>query len=540
MANLTTLDEEPEHTIKFIEILDDAKTGQRQFFTGNLVQDQLPTWLKRPAKEIHLTTRIIFVVPLQHDTRVFRLQSIPSPAAATKQPTTSSDQPPPLNPFKHYTQGQGLSKPALTSRKSTFQPTPISERVQQTIDESLCLPRAYSRILHRGLGASLKFATPTCSEGFVLQCRPVGAWHFSLSAMIHPPPLPSHVFVYGLLEHEFLALAGALEEPEYLQISAHLIPALFLIGKRAENAADALRNCVVSLREIQQYLDDDTDGTHPVPVEDLNFSTRNTFAKDDNWLFGLDLKKTTARITHLSSELAFHKAESRVGLAMLKILKSTCSKTAKTLETRAPDSTLLAACYTDMMIVQELESYFHSMDTEAERYARSADAQRETVYALIAQKDNMLNMQGTKASLRAAESSREESNAMKLIAQSTAQDSASMSVITIITVVFLPGTFTATFFSTSFFNFQPTGSGSGRHVSPWLGLYWCITIALTLFTLFIWWFFARRRQQRIEKSLARTSGDLFSTQTVAPTVQPRPLRPLLSQPYNWASLAGDE
>lgn len=254
----------------------------------------------------------------------------------------------------------------------------------------------------------------------------------------------------------------------------------------------------------------------------LNDSTNITTWKKDDWLFGFDLKETTSNITHLSSELAFHKAESRVGLAMLEVLESTCIAAAEKLEVSDRHSALPTSHCLEMMNIQELKSYFHSMDTESARYGRSADAQRETVYALIAQKDNMLNMQGTEASLRVAESSRVESNAMKVIAQSTAQDNASMSVITTITIVFLPGTFTTTFFSTSFFNFQ--SPSPGHHVSPWLWVYWCITTLLTILILMVWWFFSRRRQQHIAQSLAHSD---LGPQSM-PIVEPKSSHPTTS------------
>ncbi|ORY01732.1 hypothetical protein BCR34DRAFT_90945 [Clohesyomyces aquaticus] len=59
-----------------------------------------------------------------------------------------------------------------------------------------------------------------------------------------------------------------------------------------------------------------------------------------------------------------------------------------------------------------------------------------------------------------------------------------MRKIPIVTLVFLPGTFVATHFSASFWNFQPDNKGSV--VSPWVWLYWVITLALTLLVLSAW------------------------------------------------------
>jgi hypothetical protein len=58
---------------------------------------------------------------------------------------------------------------------------------------------------------------------------------------------------------------------------------------------------------------------------------------------------------------------------------------------------------------------------------------------------------------------------------------ANVNVITAITLVFLPGTFIATLFSASFWNFDPRSAGPV--MSKWIWLYCLITVALTLIVL---------------------------------------------------------
>jgi hypothetical protein len=59
-----------------------------------------------------------------------------------------------------------------------------------------------------------------------------------------------------------------------------------------------------------------------------------------------------------------------------------------------------------------------------------------------------------------------------------------MRVISIVTLIFLPGTFVATFFSTSFWDFGPSNQGS--KVSSWVWLYWVVTVLLTMVVIGIW------------------------------------------------------
>ncbi|KNG50788.1 hypothetical protein TW65_01766 [Stemphylium lycopersici] len=80
----------------------------------------------------------------------------------------------------------------------------------------------------------------------------------------------------------------------------------------------------------------------------------------------------------------------------------------------------------------------------------------QTVYAGLQQQDNQLNI----------------------------RYGADMRLITIITLIFLPGTFVATFFSTSFWNFAPDNKGS--KVSSWVWLYFLLTAGLTLLVFLVW------------------------------------------------------
>jgi hypothetical protein len=108
----------------------------------------------------------------------------------------------------------------------------------------------------------------------------------------------------------------------------------------------------------------------------------------------------------------------------------------------------------------------------------------------------------------------------------TQRDSRNMSVIAAVTLLFLPGTFTAvstfyithldrvlvagqtfnqfanvcypqTLFSTSFFDFKP-----GRHVvSRWFWLYWTVAVSLTLFVLAAWLYITHQANAKTNAQL---------------------------------------
>jgi len=133
------------------------------------------------------------------------------------------------------------------------------------------------------------------------------------------------------------------------------------------------------------------------------------------------------------------------------------------------------------------------------------------IYNLIAQRDNWLNNQLASATLKTAEATRSDNLAMKAIAEDSriianeskfmAKESLrkndSMRSIAVVTMLFLPATFIATLFSTTFFNFQ---SGKGPIVSHWIWLYFIVTIVITAAVQFLW-FLHTRRSERMVKAL---------------------------------------
>ncbi|RHZ65259.1 hypothetical protein CDV55_107418 [Aspergillus turcosus] len=68
------------------------------------------------------------------------------------------------------------------------------------------------------------------------------------------------------------------------------------------------------------------------------------------------------------------------------------------------------------------------------------------------------------------------------------RDRVSMRIIAIVTLIFLPATFLATFFSMTFFNWNAGLADSGRSaiVSQWIWLYFALSVASTLIVVFVW------------------------------------------------------
>ena len=91
------------------------------------------------------------------------------------------------------------------------------------------------------------------------------------------------------------------------------------------------------------------------------------------------------------------------------------------------------------------------------------------LFSRIAKRDQEMSIQIGKDSMEIARAAKKDSTSMKAIAG--------------VTMIFLPGTFLASLFSTPLFEWN---SGSGRLVTHELWIYWVITIPITLATLVIY------------------------------------------------------
>ncbi|KAI2623067.1 hypothetical protein GGS26DRAFT_567027 [Hypomontagnella submonticulosa] len=117
------------------------------------------------------------------------------------------------------------------------------------------------------------------------------------------------------------------------------------------------------------------------------------------------------------------------------------------------------------IIVKQLDFITQSLEfalTRINHLKQRADVQTTAITNLLAQRNNQTN--------------RELAESSTSIARDTRRDSSAMKSIAILTMVFLPATFTATYFSTP----------AMTELEPSQSLYWAVTVPLTLVVVFIW------------------------------------------------------
>lgn len=110
---------------------------------------------------------------------------------------------------------------------------------------------------------------------------------------------------------------------------------------------------------------------------------------------------------------------------------------------------------------------------------------------------------------RIAEISYQDNAAMKTIALLAQRDSNDMRIIAWATLIFLPGTFTATLFSSTFFDFLPDDDNP-RIVSWWIWLYFLATALITGLVFLGWYHFSRRNRLKTQDGMnkLRSSDDM--------------------------------
>ncbi|KAK2600709.1 hypothetical protein N8I77_010224 [Diaporthe amygdali] len=154
----------------------------------------------------------------------------------------------------------------------------------------------------------------------------------------------------------------------------------------------------------------------------------------------------------------------------------------------------------------------------AKAHGRVLEARRaahvQTVYSLIGQRDNRLNHNMAKDSHRIAEISYQDNATMKTMSLLAQRDSSDMRIIAWAILIFLPGTFTAALFSSTFFDFLP--DDNPRIVSWWIWLYCLVTLFVTGLVLLGWYHFSRQSRFKIQEDLT-SSDDLakFGTRSTS-------------------------
>ncbi|KAJ6446544.1 magnesium transport protein CorA, transmembrane region [Purpureocillium lavendulum] len=142
--------------------------------------------------------------------------------------------------------------------------------------------------------------------------------------------------------------------------------------------------------------------------------------------------------------------------------------------------------------VKGLENYIHTT-------LKRLKVQREALYNIMSQREARLNL--------------EIAGEQRRIAHASKRDSTAMKTISLMGALFLPGTYLASVFSMTFFNFQ---TDAHPIVASQLWIYFAITVPVTAAIVGSWWWFDRRREAQyllddadLEKNIDKMEKDIM-------------------------------
>jgi hypothetical protein len=220
-------------------------------------------------------------------------------------------------------------------------------------------------------------------------------------------------------------------------------------------------------------------------------SAGRTFAERDivNWPSDIDPKATAIRLHSVAPQIIFMRSSCKWLQGYLTFLRAAVNE----LDSGKPGATDFRD--SNRNISESLEyasSWIDGIETIFNSLQERMELQANVLFSVISQQENLLNQK--------------ESQINTSIAKSAKNDSISMTTFTFITALFLPGSFLATLFSMSMFNWQQQNSTDDVAVlSNKFWLYWAIAVPLTLCTMLGWclWYLHASKQFRLELEKTR-------------------------------------
>ncbi|RWA09417.1 hypothetical protein EKO27_g5688 [Xylaria grammica] len=232
----------------------------------------------------------------------------------------------------------------------------------------------------------------------------------------------------------------------------------------------------------------------------------------------LDLISITRDLSSFLSRFAFLKLQAETGAYLVDRMIQTTELFVDKIEKNHREKEPINMSSDQNSVISKLEevqSWYLGLKARCRYLSERASAQNQTVYCLIASQYNLTDIDIARASCNIAEETRKENEAMRAIAEitrrdnelmiqvatdsrtvaiATARDNSAMRVIAAVTILFLPATFTATFFSMTFFDFSDAAK---PRVSPWTWIYVLVTATVTILIQSAWAIMSRKKKAKI-------------------------------------------
>ncbi|KAK3369227.1 hypothetical protein B0T24DRAFT_722199 [Lasiosphaeria ovina] len=352
-------------------------------------------------------------------------------------------------------------------------PLPVSSSTLAAMLHSLDIPALFPRAVCRHVPLATAFEsldTGAGADGFgiLLRTNLSHTWQYALALAHDPATRTTTALLFGLRSTEAdEVLQSVRHSARHLAACPAVLPCILMDRGLDELVRDAEERRR-SLTQIR--IETGSQGFHHATIMAMRDD------RDD-----LDLDVLMQKLTSLSDSCS--------GMAAVCKMQHSFVDVVSAFETA---TTAIAKSSSGRYARQQLRffgQFLHGVESKVAYTKASVQDQVQTIYTLISQRDSRNHMALARTTRRLAQLSR--------------KDSTDMRVISAVTLVFLPATFTSTLFSASFFDFQPRAPAD--KVSPWIWLYCLVTALLTCVVLASWWHFSRRQHVKADAAARRES-----------------------------------
>ncbi|KAF2667316.1 hypothetical protein BT63DRAFT_441002 [Microthyrium microscopicum] len=399
-------------------------------------------------------------------------------------------------------------KPVGAMDRHLFVPLPLSRKLFLQISVHFELSAAYlGALTSRNVEFSRAFDyrnTTTENSGklkYVFKQDWSSSPKVSVALTYDPKTRQSVAVVFGLYEYYIDRLFSTVEESRSLLLAPMIVPIVALEHQtqRYEKTSAHIRR---TLNEAER-------------ATGMRFFANPSWLENgvtDNILYepeeiadwrDADLIKMSQTVNTIASYVAFDENQLKRTASILDFIEQeTAELRDKCFENQEDDLVFMHNAMLSKL--RQLRAYRSGILGQYPYLAKRIGAHTQTLLNLFTLKDNEamktmaeLSRQDNIAILKLSETSTQIAEDSRAIASATARDSSSMRVIANVTILFLPATFIATFFSMSFFNFQhPNGP---KTVATEIWIYVVCAVALTLLIQALWVYMSRKLELRISK-----------------------------------------
>ncbi|KAI1136870.1 hypothetical protein F5Y05DRAFT_414590 [Hypoxylon sp. FL0543] len=397
-------------------------------------------------------------------------------------------------------------QPSLSGRRSA-RTLPFSLEIFRSISKRLCLHGSIARVISRSdvpvfSRAELQMGLPggPTYPAYVYNCRSTNAWEMdlALTATHFPHSGITYAVLFGCpisIEEEVIKrLSSAGEAASY----PLLLPGIF---------AELERNRHIKI--VEDYMDDIEEkifelDSRPSVTQRMHTSDGDRRNKDkrSQWLDttylrnGLitwreQLAKMARHTDELGDTLFMPARENDAHVASNSYQYSTIAQKVRLGGSELPSSNAEG----DWMKSTDAD-YLDKDELQKSEMRKIGGKVNDRLHSIIEEYEDKIRECTMRIDGMAMATQWSHGDTNVEIALATGRDSRHMRTISIVTMVFLPGTFFASVFSMQFFNWIP--SDDGTVVSHYLWIYFLVTVVATLLTLGTWYYFVvwRPRSRR--------------------------------------------